>query len=209
MDKKKKSAVHHEIIAISDADDPLKQCPLCQSLHVKRNSYYFRDLQAMGTQSIKRIVRYETIYWICKDCETGFRVKDFRVLERTPFMPEVVDYATYRVLQKGDSARRVAEDLKILHNVEVSHTTIISWINKTSASDETPIDFSSFPPLSDFSGVMSVDGTFKAVKQKKNEPLVAENEPYCLHLTYLPDGRLLAFWHVVKKNQKCPFSSML
>ena len=132
-------------------------------------------------------------------------------------MPEIVEYAKHRVIKKGDSARRVAEDLKLLHNVTISEDAILTWVNPKPKSPESKTK-ASFPPkpitdftknslIEDFSGVLGIDGTFKAVKAKKNEQLGDASEPLLLHLTHLPDGRLVAFWQPAKTKKKSHISS--
>jgi hypothetical protein len=56
--------------------------------------------------------------------------------------------------------------------------------------------------ITDFSGVLGVDGTFKAVKAKKNEIREDETAPLSLHLTHLEDGRLVAYWQTEKMKKK-------
>ena len=132
-------------------------------------------------------------------------------------MPEIVEYAKHRVLNKGDSARRVAEDLKLLHNVTISDDVILTWVNPNPKNlESTPnamhsfkliTDFTKSPLIDDFSGVLGIDGTFKAVKAKKNEQPGDVSEPLLLHLTHLPDGRLVAYWQPAKPKKKSHISS--
>lgn len=197
---------------ISDADEPPNCCPSCGAQEFSRSSYYFRDLQELGSPAVARKVRYEAVTWKCKHCFALFVFHNTVIPMRSSFMPEIVEYVMHRVIKKGDSARRVAEDLKILHNVLISEDTILSWINSQSTSSECAnessslakpnLDFINSPLIEDFSGVLGIDGTFKAVKAKKNEPQEDENAPLLLHLTHLPDGRLVAYWHVVKTKSK-------
>ena len=96
-------------------------------------------------------------------------------------MPEIVEYAKHRVIKKGDSARRVAEDLKILHNVTISEDAILTWVNPKPKSPESktkeslppkPItDFTNSLLIDDFSGVLGIDVKFKAVNAKKTNIL--------------------------------------
>jgi len=83
-------------------------------------------------------------------------------------MPSVVKYAVSRVLDKGDSVRRVAQDLNEFHLVKVSVSTVQRWVNEEGKRDELPVDFSNEKPPENFSGFLSLDGTFKPVKLKKN-----------------------------------------
>ncbi|MHA1328945.1 MAG: hypothetical protein ACTSRH_16750 [Promethearchaeota archaeon] len=82
-------------------------------------------------------------------------------------MPSVVKYAVSRVLDKRDSVRRVAQDLNELHLVKVSVSTVQRWVNEEGRRDELPVDFSDEKPPENFSGFLSLDGTFKPVSLKK------------------------------------------
>jgi len=204
--------VRTETREISDADSPPKSCPHCQSTDFTRVSYYFRTLQEMGSPAIARRIRYEAITWECNACHASFAIHNPLVPMRSAYMPEIIEYATHRVLNKGDSARRVGEDLRILHQVEISEDTILGWINKKTNPEKSspasspvksfPTEFSEKEIDTEFSGVMGIDGTFKAVKAKKNEPPRDGRELHLLHLTHLEDGRLVAYWHAEKPKKK-------
>jgi len=84
-------------------------------------------------------------------------------------MRGVIEYAVSRVLERGDSIRRVHQDLNELHHVEVSIGTVENWVNKYGKKEELCTDFSEEAPPDEFSGFVSVDGTFKSVKLKKND----------------------------------------
>ena len=72
-------------------------------------------------------------------------------------------------LKKGDSIRRVTQDLNELHLVKVSQNTVQRWVNGHGEKDKMPTDLSKEAPPKDFSGFLSLDGTFKSVKVKKND----------------------------------------
>jgi transposase-like protein len=203
MVREKIDNVRVELREISDADNPPENCPQCLSHKFTRFSYYFRDIQDLGTPDVKKMVRYETVTWKCPDCDGSFIVKHPEVLDRKNYMPGVVKYVRQRVLKKGDSARRVLADLNELHNVDVTITTINNWIN-LNKKKEVPTDFKDYHPISSYSGAVSYDGTFRAVKSKKNEIQDQGNERLWLQLTHLQDGRLVAYWRMVKvkKNAK-------
>ncbi len=116
--------VRVDIREISDADDPPKTCPHCKTPKYSRASYKYRDIQDLGEPGVRRIVRYEKVVWICKKCKTSFTLKNSEIFERHPYMPGVIKYVTHRVLNKGDSARRVLSDLRELHNVDVTISTL-------------------------------------------------------------------------------------
>ena len=209
--------VREEWRDVSDADTPPTCCPSCESQEFTRSTYYFRDLQELGSPRVARRVRYEAVTWKCKRCQTLFAFHNSIIPLRTPYMPEIVEYVKHRVIKKGDSARRVAEDLKQLHNVTISEDAILTWVNSktktpkygtnASFSPQIDTDCTKSSLIEDFSGVLGIDGTFKAVKAKKNEHLGDASEPLLLHLTHLPDGRLVAYWQPVKTKKKLHNSS--
>ncbi len=217
MSSQQNLPVREEWRDVSDADTPPTCCPSCEAQEFTRSTYYFRDLQELGSPVVVRKVRYEAVTWKCKHCQTLFAFHNPLIPLRTPYMPEIVEYVKHRVIKKGDSSRRVAEDLKRLHNVTISDDTILTWINpkpKTlestrneSFSYKPSTDFTNSPLVEDFSGVLGIDGTFKAVKAKKNEQPGVESEPLLLHLTHLPDGRLVAYWQPAKTKKKLHSSS--
>lgn len=200
MVKKKNNDVRIEVRDISDADNPPDGCPHCNSTNFIRHTYYLRDIQDLGLPNVKKFVRYETVIWKCKDCNSSFAVKHPEVLDKTNYMPGVKEYVRERVLSKGDANRRVLWDLNNLHNVDVTITTINKWINKN-ATKELPTDFGNCPSFQHYSGTLSYDGTFKAVKSKKNETEDQATAPLWLRLTHLPDGRLVAYWREVKMKK--------
>ena len=198
MDLPKSPGIRHEIREISDADNPPEHCPYCKNSNFTRYSYNIREIQDLGDPRVKRIVRYESVVWICKKCETLFAIKNPEILERYKYMPSVIEYVLYRVLEKGDANRRVCRDLVELHNVEVSISTVNRWINEAKGDDKLPTKFSEEDQLKDFSGTFSIDGTFRTVKPKKNEMRADGNELPLLRLTHLQDGRLLVYWRLEK-----------
>ena len=81
----------------------------------------------------------------------------------------VIEYAVSRVLERGDSIRRVVRDLNELHHVKVSVVSVERWVNKHGKKEKLSTDLSEEDPPEQFSGFISVDGTFKSVKTKKND----------------------------------------
>lgn len=202
MENKHSDSAYLEAREISDADNPPEKCPNCSSPNYTRLTYHIRDIQDLGTPTVKRIVRYESIVWICRNCHSNFVIKNPFILDQVTYMPGVLEYVRRRVLEKGDSARRVLSDLLELHNVQISISTITKWINQKKQKRESPTEFSEDDKLQDFSDTLNLDGTFRSVKSKKNEMQDVENEPLCLHLTHLPDGRLVAYWREEKPKMK-------
>ena len=170
MEKKYEAELEVEIREHSDADFFPEICPFCGGKEIIRKTYKMRTIQDLGTPTICRRIRYEKITFKCKDCNKTFTIKHPLIPPRTSFMPGVIKYATLRILKEGDSIRRVTKDLNNLHNVEVSVSEVKLWVDKEGKRGELNIDFSDEEPPEDFSGFISIDGTFKAATTKKNDP---------------------------------------
>mgnify|MGYP006292252009 CR=1 FL=1 len=202
MGKKPNYNPKMEIKELSDADTPPEGCPHCGSPNYSRLTYHYRELFELGDFETIRKVRYETITWKCTECNASFITDNRSVPNNTQYMPSVVNYAKHRILKKGDSGTRVAEDLNTLHNVRISATTVNSWIKGEDNEEKLPTKFDTALKKEEFSGIMSVDGTFKSVKPKKNDPKKKEGELSLLHLTRLKDGRLVVYWHPENVKKK-------
>lgn len=168
MEKKPEEMLEVEIREYSDADFFPEKCPSCGSEEITRKTYKMRTIQDLGTPTICRRIRYEKITFRCKTCDKTFTIKHPLIPPHTSYMSGIIKYATSRILKEGDSIRRVTKDLNVLHNVEVSVSEVKQWVDKEGKRGELNTDFSSEEPPEDFSGFISVDGTFKAATTKKN-----------------------------------------
>ena len=173
MKEETKNGTELEIREHSDADFPPTKCPFCSHKEIRRHTYSMREIQELGTPRICRRIRYERVYFKCKNCERVFTIEHPLIPIGTNYMPGVVEYAVSRVLERGDSIRRVTKDLNELHQVKVSVGTVEKWINKAGQKNKIATDFSNERPPEDFSGFISLDGTFKSVKTKKNDQKLA------------------------------------
>ena len=168
MKKQPEKKVELEIREHSDADFFPEKCPFCGRKEITRKTYKIRTIQDLGTPTICRRVRYEKVRFICKDCRKTFSIKHPLIPPHSSYMPGVIEYAISRVLTKGDSLRRVTEDLNELHKVKVSLNEVKSWIDSKGNRGNLSVDFSQKTPPEDFSGFISIDSTFKAATTKKN-----------------------------------------
>ena len=169
MEERNEDGIEVEIREHSDADFYPTSCPSCYTSDIRRHTYKVRFIQDLGTPRICRRIRYERVYFKCKNCERVFGIKHPLIPIGSNYMPGVIEYAISRVLERGDSIRRVVRDLNELHHVNVSVVSVERWVNKSGRKEYIPNDLSEEDPPSQFSGFMSVDGTFKAVKTKKND----------------------------------------
>jgi len=103
----------------------------------------------------------------CKECEEIFTIEYSLIPIGARYMLGVIKYAVARVLKKGDSINMVTQDLNELHLVKVSKTTIQRWVNEHGEKDRISTDLSEEDPPDNFSGFLSLDGTFKSAKVKK------------------------------------------
>jgi len=169
MKEQEENKIEVEIREHSDADFFPEKCPNCKLGKIKRLTYNFREIQDLGTPLICRRTHYERVYFQCKECGEIFTIEHPLVPINSRYMPGVIKYAVARVLKKGDSIRRVTQDLNELHLVKISETTVQRWINEHGEKDTISTDLSEETPPDNFSGFLSLDGTFKSVKVKKKD----------------------------------------
>ncbi len=200
MSRSKSPAIVTEYRRASDESIRPKTCIACGDGEVFRRSYQFHDMQDLGSPLVRRILRHEKILWQCKKCGAQFMLVNPGVPYDTEYSDDVKAYVFKRVLDNGEAMNRVAADLRALHHVEVTPQAIAGWIKKERKNQGLPGDSPASPP----SGrVLTLDGTFKAVRVKKNGVAAgAASGPYCLHLTRLKDGRLAAFWLPGSEREK-------
>ena len=169
MEEQNENGIELEIREHSDADFFPDKCPFCHASDIKRHTYNIRTIQELGTPRICRRVRYERVYFKCKNCKKVFSIEHPLIPINSKYMPGVIEYALSRVLERGDSIRRVTRDLNELHLVEVTVVSVERWINKYGKKDALRTDLNDEDPPANFSGFLSLDGTFKSVKLKKND----------------------------------------
>lgn len=169
MGENSQDGIELEIREYTDKDFFPENCPFCGGEDIHRHTYKIRMIQDLGTPMICRRIRYERVYFGCKKCKKIFSIEHPLIPIGSRYMPGVIQYAVSRVLERGDSIRRVTRDLNELHHVKVSIVTVEKWINKKGKRGELYIDFSGEKPPKDFSGFITLDGTFKSVKTKKND----------------------------------------
>ena len=169
MEEQEENEIELEIREHSDADFFPKKCPFCKLNNIKRFTYHLREIPDLGTPLICRRIYYERVYFKCKECGEVFTIEHPLIPINTRYMPGVIKYAVVRILEKGDSIRRVTQDLNELHLVKISETTVQRWINEHGKKETLPTDLSNEVPPEKFSGFLSLDGTFKSVKVKKND----------------------------------------
>src|SRR4030042_4563964 len=164
-----------------------KECITCGSNEVIRRGYQFHDTAGRGPPLVRRILRHEKITWECKKCGTQFMVLNTSAPFDTEYTDDVKQYALKRVLDKGDAANRVAADLADLHNVEVTPQAIGEWVRKEQAKSETRQRLGAQGGEKDSGNsksttrpgapVLSLDGTFKAVRTKKKARRTSQQPP--------------------------------
>nr|MDO8087047.1 hypothetical protein [Candidatus Sigynarchaeum springense] len=188
-------AVIVEYTSVSDKDFKPINCIACGHDTLACCNHKIIDRQDLGTPTVRRIQQHEKVLWKCKNCGKRFSIINPRVDFDSSFTSDVKIYVFKRVLDNGDSTTRVAADLKTLHNVDADVSTLLDWIQKKKEQDMSanPGNNAKSQRTKEAT-VVCLDGTFKAVTPKKNDPGSEKDEPSCLHLTRLKDGRLAAFW---------------
>ena len=169
MEENLNNGIEVELREHSDADFFPETCPFCKSREIKRHTYNIRFLEDLGAPHICRRIRYERVYFKCKACKKVFGIEHPLIPFNSKFMPGVIEYATSRILERGDSIRRVTRDLNELHHVNVSLGTVETWVNTLGEKENIVSDFTEESPPKEFSGFLSLDGTFKSVNIKKND----------------------------------------
>jgi len=167
MNEQEENEIEIEIREHSDADFSPKRCPKCMKHNLKRLTYKIREIQDLGSPLICRRTHYERVYFQCKECGEVFTIEHPLIPIGARYMPGVIKYAVGRVLKKGDSINRVTQDLNEFHLVKVSKTTVQRWVNEHGKRNKISTDLSKEDPPNNFSGFLSLDGTFKSVKVKK------------------------------------------
>lgn len=124
MKEQKEDEIEVEIREHSDADFLPEKCPHCKERNLKKLTYKRRELQDLETPLICHRIHYERVYFECKECGEVFTIEHPLIPINARYMPGVIKYAIVRVLRKGDSIRRVTQDLNELHLVNVSETTV-------------------------------------------------------------------------------------
>jgi transcription elongation factor Elf1 len=203
MNDSEDRAVIVEYTRVSDKDFKPSNCIACGHETLARCSHKIIDRQDLGTPTVHRIQQHEKILWKCKKCGTRFSIINPNIEFDSSFTNDVKVYVFKRVLETGDSTTRVAADLKNLHNVDVDTSTLLDWIQKKKEQDmNAKPGINASPPRTKEATVICLDGTFKAVTPKKNDPGSEKDEPFCLHLTRLKDGRLAAYWESGSEKKK-------
>jgi transposase len=159
-----------EVREHSDTNFYPNKCPFCHASDLRRHTYKVRTIQDLGSPCICRRIRYERVYFKCKKCGKVFGIEHPLIPIGSNYMPGVIEYAISRILKRGDSIRRVVKDLQELHHVDVSIASVERWVNKRGHKNTIKVDLKDEGPPEHFSGFISIDGTFKAVKTKKNDP---------------------------------------
>ena len=142
MEEEKDDGMEIEIREHSDADFYPTTCPSCLTSDIRRHTYKMRFIQDLGTPRICRRIRYERVYFKCKNCKKIFGIEHPLIPIGSNYMPGVIEYAVSRILERGDSIRRVVRDLNELHHVEVSLTSVERWINKRGNKKHVSTDLS-------------------------------------------------------------------
>jgi len=187
---------------ISDKETRPDGCIKCGHEKLIIVNSTIHDLWELGSPGIARILRHEQVRWRCKNCGEEFRVLNTDIPFNSSYTYEVINYALHRVLQNGDSVRRVAKDLNELHNVKVDDSTIQQWVGKKREARDDGQD-ESFEKIREAGpDLLTLDGTFKFVDIKKTVPGIVKDQPFSLHITRLKNGKLVAILPLGKAKKR-------
>jgi len=202
MDGIEKKEIVTELSVISERELKPNNCVCCGSEKITISTHVFHDIQDLGSPRVKRVKRHEQVRWRCGNCGEECRVFEPTIPRRATYTDEVILYAITRILENGDSARRVANDLGQLHNVDVDHSTISKWVKDVEKSGvkNGMVTLDSDEKFE--VDVLACDGTFKSVSSKKNDPVWSKKGLSSLHVTRLKNGKLVAILPLGKTNKK-------
>ena len=191
-----------DIHEISDKETRPDACIKCghESLVIANSTIH--DLWELGSPRIARILRHEQVRWRCKNCGEEFRVLNMDIPHNSSYTYEVIDYALHRVLENGDSMRRVAKDLNELHNVKITDSTILQWITKKRDEEDEDQGQADEGTKDASVDLFTLDGTFKFADIKKTVPIIPRDQPFSLHITRLKNGKLVAILPLGKAKSK-------
>jgi len=114
-------------------------------------------------------MRHEQVLWQCKYCGNLFTIRNPNLPFDTNYTDDVKNYVLKRVLDLGDTMRRVVSDLAVLHNVKINVSTIHNWIDVKASREANEKYINGEIPVIEHSGALSLDATFKVVRRKKSE----------------------------------------
>lgn len=181
-------------------------CPHCNSPDIVRINSYIRDVQDLGTVNRKKVLRFESITLKCKSCSKNFHLENEKILKGSRYTKDVLETCLMLIFEDGYSALGVKEHMKRFYNVLIDRSTVLKWANIHGKMFCEKKNLEYQKNLDEFSGFLSLDGTFKKFQPKrkynKKSRGKGKKKDSWLQLISLPDGTLLALWDEEKIESK-------
>jgi len=176
-------------IAVTDYFDG--KCPFCQSTQTIIRSSYIKQIPDLGNSIEKVIIDLTVAYYKCKACVRNFTPEHPMYPPNYQYSLTIIQHALLRYHYHNASGRKITEELRLLHNVDVKEATIYAWLKGkspefiksrlTKDSDDLPSNIKA----------ITVDGTYVDVGR---DIIGKKKLVESLSVTKLEDGRYLLMW---------------
>ena len=108
------------------------KCPFCQSMNLIVRSSRVRSIPDLGSTIEKVIVDLTVSYYECKQCERSFTPEHPFYPPNYQYSLAIIQHALVRYHYQNASGKQIAEELRILHNVEVQEANVYVWLKEIS-----------------------------------------------------------------------------
>ena len=195
-----------KIVQLPEPDMGELVCPYCESSGIVRSHSRWREVLDLGTKHIGKLLEFESIHLKCKSCTKIFPFEREEILPVISISKDVLDTILTFYFDFGHSERTVVKMLEYVHSVKVSRESVHNWIKKY-GKDYCEKNIQKYKEgRGDFSGCMTIDGTFSPLNLDKDDKIRVPNGKKktvsWLQLTQLPDGTLVAIWEEEKTKKK-------
>ena len=195
-----------EIIQLPPPDFGELSCPHCKSSDLKRSHSRPRQIPDLGTKKVRKFLKFESIHIKCMTCLKLFHYEREGILPGLSVSKAVLDTVLVHAFEFGDSAQGIVQRMEILYSVKLKRHTVLKWQRKYGEKYCKKNKIAYQENLKDFSGHLSLDGTFPKLNLGLEEnisaaPVKKKRVPW-LQLTALNDGTLCAIWEEEKTSKK-------
>ena len=155
-------------ITIVEKNIPLEEffdwlCPFCFSKKIIRKNTSQRTILDLGTPLEKVLVYVPAINFLCNDCGYAFSPTHPNYPPKYEYSLAIIKYVLLRFNTRNDSGNIIADDLRVLHNVEVPTGTVYTWIELYSKEFmKTRIQINLDNLMTNCKAI-TIDGTFASI----------------------------------------------
>lgn len=176
-------------IDINDVFDDL--CPFCNSKEIKKRSSYVRRIQDLGSPLEKILIFLTVRTYDCIDCKGQFTPEHPFYPPKYEFSQAIIEYALARYNYNNNSGNEIANDLRSIHQVDVSEVAVYSWLKKHSPEyikSKLDADENNVPQNIK---AISVDGSYTSLAR---DIIGKKKDVESLSVTKLENGQYLLMW---------------